>query len=225
MAGKELSRGVIVDFDFAVLDGAEILYSTASKLLADLGETLTPKREALHLAGGNYQGGIAELFAESGNKNDAAAAARDLATAFRDALAAKVAAGVPDGFKAFLKALAGKDLKVVVVSRVDAETLKAALGDAAGDHVVPYVETSVAYGGGKWDAWKRAASNTGLVEVLTVAVAGSGHGVKASLVAGFATTAVIHPHVAYQDFGGADTVFKALDAKAADDVLRLLRIA
>ena len=224
---KELSRGVIVDFDFAVLDGASLLFEAASKVLGKAGVTLDAKLEALHLTGGNYQGGIAELLEKTGKEGvDVAACAHELADEFRAALGKSLAdTGVSEGVKAFVRAIAAKDAKVVLDSRIDLEALKGALGDLVGDSVIPYAETSVTYGGGKWDAWKRAARATGLVDVLTSVVAGSGHGVKAALIAGFSAVAVIHPHVAYQDFGGADVVLKKFDEAAAASVLRLLRIS
>ena len=36
--------------------------------------------------------------------------------------------------------------------------------------------------------------------------------------------AVVHDHVAYQDFGGADVVVEKLDAKVADEVFRMLHL-
>ena len=58
----------------------------------------------------------------------------------------------------------------------------------------------------------------------TVGVTGSGHGVTAVLVAGMSAVAVIHDHVAYQDFGGADVAVEKLDAKVADEVFRMLHL-
>ena len=226
MEGMELSRGVIVDLDFAYFDGATLLFEAARKVLGEAGVELDVKREALHLVGGNYQGGISELFAEAGKEVDAVACAHAIADAFRGALEAELAAkGISEGFRNFAKAIVDKGAKVVLDSRINADVLKEALGDLAGDKVLPYAETSVTYGGGKWDAWKRAARATGLVDVLTSVVAGSGHGVKAALIAGFSAVAVIHPHVAYQDFGGAEVVLKTFDAKGAAEILRLIRVA
>ena len=102
----KMSKGVIVEFDFTVLNGAEILFNTAKKLLKGAGVELNTRFEALHLAGGNYQGGLAELFEATGRSGDAAALARELNTAFNSAVAAKAADAVTPAFKNFLKALA-----------------------------------------------------------------------------------------------------------------------
>ena len=125
----KMSKGVIVEFDFTVLNGAEILFDTAKKLLKGAGVELNARLEALHLAGGNYQGGLAELFEATGHSGDAAALARELNTAFNSAVAAKAADAVTPAFKSFLKTLADKGLKVVVATRGDAAALAAAIGD------------------------------------------------------------------------------------------------
>ena len=115
-------------------------------------------------------------------------------------------------------------MKVVVATRADIEQLRPALADLDADLVVPYAEPSNTYGNCKWDAWRRACNQNGLVNMLTVAVAGSGKGVKSALLAGMSALSVAHDHVAYQDFGGADVVVDAFDAKLAQEVLRMLHM-
>ena len=215
----KMSKGVIVEFDFTVLNGAEILFDTAKKLLKGAGVELNTRLEALHLAGGNYQGGLAELFEATGRSGDAAALARELNTAFNSAVAAKAADAVTPAFKNFLKTLADKGLKVVVATRGDAAALAAAIGD---DRVVAYAET---YGSCKWDVWKRACRLNGLHEMLVSAVTGSGFGVRAALIAGMSALGVTNERVAWQDFGGADKVVETLDKKAAEAVLQMLKVS
>ena len=48
-------RGVVVEFDFTAVDGAQLLFDAAKKRLADAGVDLDIKLEAKHLVGGNYQ--------------------------------------------------------------------------------------------------------------------------------------------------------------------------
>ena len=88
---KALPRGVVVEFDFTAIDGSQLLFDTAKKLLAPLGVDLTVKLEAIHLAGGNYQGGLTELFAALDVKQDSAKVAQDLAEAFKAALTERAA--------------------------------------------------------------------------------------------------------------------------------------
>ena len=218
----KISKGVIVEFDFTVLDGADILFNTAKTLLKGCGVALDIRLEAMHLAGGNYQGALAELLGKVGASGDAAALARELNTAFNAAVAEKAAAGVTTPFRNFVKTLLDKNVKVVVATRGDASTLAAAIGD---DRVAVYAEPSSTYGSCKWDAWKRACRLNGLHEMLTAAVTGSGFGVRAALVAGMSALGVTNAHVAWQDFGGADEVVDMLDKKAADAVLKMLKVA
>ena len=221
---KPLLRGVVIEFDFTAIDGGQLLFETARKILGAKGVDLTIKLEALHLAGGNYQGGLAELFRTLDKKCDPATTARDLHDAFAKALTAKAAAAVTPGLKAFIGALVEKDVKVVVATRSDLESLRPAFEGFDPEKVVLYAEPSMTYGNGKWDAWRRACSQNGLVDVLTVAVTGSGFGVKAALVAGMSAIAVVHDHVAYQDFGGADVVVDSFNAKLADEAFRMLHM-
>ena len=220
----ELKKGVIVEFDFAAMDGAEILYRTTEALLKSIDIGFSPRIEALHLAGGNYQGGLAEYFAVVKTKKTAAKAAKDLAEGFATALNAAVPKAVTAGFRAFVKALAEKGVKVVIATRADVETVKPAFADLLGENVVLYQETAQTYGSVKWDAWRCACAMNKLRNTMTLAVTGSGYGVKSALLAGMGSVAVVNDHVAYQDFGGADEVVKALDAKAAKTVLEILRV-
>ena len=219
-----LPRAVIVEFDFTVLDGADILFDVARKRLAECGIELTAKLEALHLANGNCQGAIKELFDRFGKKHDPAKTARELMDAFRAALTERLPEAIPDGFKAFVKALGAKGLKTVIATRADLEALRPALAEFDSEMVLAYSEPSMTYGNCKWDAWRRAARANGLHEILTVAVTGSGYGVKSALIAGLPAIAVVNDHVAYQDFGGADVVVKAFSAGLADDVMRMLHL-
>lgn len=221
---KTSSRGVIVEFDFTAVDGAQVLFDVAKKVLEAQGVKLTVKLEAMHLVGGNYQGALRELFETLEVQADPVTVAAELAEAFKAALTEKAAAAVTPGFKAFVQALTAKGLKVVIATRSDIEQLKPALADLDAALVVPYAEPSNTYGNCKWDAWRRACNQNELVNMLTVAVTGSGAGVKSALVSGMSALAVVHDHVAYQDFGGADDVVETFDAALAETVFRMLHM-
>ena len=127
-----LQRGVVVEFDFTAIDGSQLLFETAKKVLKGHGVDLTVKLEAMRLVGGNYQGGLSELFEFLGSKADAAKVAQELAEAFRAALGTQAVQAVTPEFKAFVKALVDKGVKVVVATRSDVEPLKAALAGIGG---------------------------------------------------------------------------------------------
>ena len=221
---KTIRRGVVIEFDFTAVDGAQVLFDTARKILEPEGVDLTIKLEALHLAGGNYHGGMAELFRAIDKEGDAGQVSRALAEAFAAEMTSRAAVAVTPGFKACVNALTAKGLKVVIATRANLDALKPACEGLDADNVVLYAEPSMTYGNCKWDAWNRACTTNELIPLLTVAVSGSRYGVKSALVAGMSAVAVVHDHVAYQDFGGADVVVEKLDAKVADEVFRMLHL-
>ncbi|MGN0853938.1 MAG: HAD family hydrolase [Kiritimatiellia bacterium] len=221
---EEQRKGVIVEFDFAAMDGANLLYRTTKALLEANEIGFDPRAEAQHLAGGNYQGGLAEYFESVKTKKTAAKAAKDLSDGFVAALDAAIPHAVTPSFKAFVKTLADKGVKVVIATRAHVETVRPAFADLLGDNVTLHQETSQTYGSVKWDAWRRACALNKIRNTRALAVTGSGFGVKSALLAGMGSLAVVNDHVAYQDFGGADETVETLDADAARRVLKILRV-
>lgn len=222
---KEIVKGVVVEFDFAVADGAQLLFDVTHDYLDGIGIELDIKREAIHLCGGNVQGGLKELFESLDDKHSPEKAAREIGEKFVKALRENVADAFTPGFRDFVRTLNENGVKVVIASRAGADAIAAQLGDLAGDLVVPFTEMSTTYGNCKWDAWRRSVRKNGLYEIMSAAVTGSGAGVKSALMAGLCALGVVHPHTEWQDFGGADAVVEALDASAAQTVLRMLHMA
>ena len=221
MAGK----GVIVDFDFAVANGAEILFETAKEFLKELdGIKLDASLEARYLAGNSYEEGFGRLFAVAKTKKTAPKAAREFAAAFARRLTDAVPKAVGPSAKNFIKALVEKNVKLVVATRAGLEAVKEALAFVPEGKIAFYQETSDCYGACRWDTWLRAAHDAQLVRLATVALAGSGFAVRSALRAGFGSVAVVSPHVAYQDFGGADAVLGELSGKTVRKLLETLRI-
>jgi phosphoglycolate phosphatase-like HAD superfamily hydrolase len=221
---ESVKKGVIVEFDFAAMDGAGLLFDVTKRFLAALDKIPFDERvEAQYLAGGNYQGALAEYFAVVKTKKLAAKAAKDLSAAFVSALNEAVPKSITQGFRKFVQTIAAKGVKIVISTRADVETVRPAFAGLLGDDVVLFQETSSTYGSVKWDAWRRACAMNKLRNFSTIAVTGSGFGVKSALVAGMGSVAVTSPHVAYQDFGGADEVVSELNAAAAKTILEILR--
>ena len=223
--GGEAKRGVIVEFDFTAMDGAELLYSTAEQLLSSIDVPFNRRVEAQYLAGGNYLGGLAEYFAVVKTKKTAAKAAKDLSEAFASAIAKEIPKALTPAFAAFVKTLAEKDVKVVLATRANVEAVAPAFEGLLSENVVLFQEVAQTYGCIKWDAWRRACAQNGLRNTASVAVTGSGFGVKSALLAGMPSIAVVRDHVAYQDFGGTDETVDKLDADAAKAILSIMRIA
>ena len=217
-------KGVVIEFDFTVLDGTTLLFDTTKRFLKGLdGIKFDVVAEARYLAGKGYADGFAALFESVKTKKTAQKAARDLSRTFADAVTAAVPDAITPAFKNFVKALVEKDVRVVIATRADREAVTPAFGALLGEKVSLYDENSQVYGSPRWDSWRRACTGAGLSRFSTLAVTGSGFGVKSALLAGLGSVAVANERVAYQDFGGADDVLNELSGSSAKKVLDCLK--
>ena len=213
-------RGVVVEFDFAAMDGAELLFKTTKKFLRDLDKiALDDALEARYLAGRTYLDGLTRLFAQAKTKKTAQKASRDLAAAFADAVTAAVSEAVGIPFRNFVKALVDAGFAVAIATRADLDAVRPAFESVLGEKVILYHEESDGYGFPTWESWRRACIALEMKHALVRAVAGSGFGVKTALVAGMKSIAVINDRIAYQDFGGAGEIIEELSGKTAKRVL------
>lgn len=215
-------RGVVVEFDFAAMNGAELLFKTTKKFLEDLDQiALDAALEARYLSGRTYSDGLARLFASVKTKKTAQKAARELATAFSSAVTAAVPEAVTVQFRNFIKALTDAGLAVAIATRADvnAEEVRSAFEPILGKRVILYHEESEAYGFPTWESWRRACMALEMKHAMVRTVSGSGFGVKSALVAGMRSVAVINDRVAWQDFGGASEIINELSGKTAKSVL------
>jgi len=115
-------------------------------------------------------------------------------------------------------------VRVVIATRADVEKVLPAFASMLSESIVLYHEESTTYGCVKWDVWRRACVANRLRPYSSVAVTGSGLGVKSALFAGIPAVAVSNDHVAYQDFSGADDVVNELNGTTAKKILGILRI-
>ena len=217
-----MNRGVVIEFDFAAMNGAELLFKTARGLLENLdGIVLDDVTEARYLAGRTYQDGLARLFAQVKTKKTVQKATRDLAAAFAKAVTAAVPAAVGAAFQNFVKGLSDAGLSVAIATRADIEAVRPAFESVLNERVILFHEESETYGFPTWESWRRACMALEMRHARVRAVSGSGFGVKTALVAGMRSFAVIHDRVAYQDFGGAGEILDGLSAAAAKRILAL----
>ena len=213
-------RGVVVEFDFAAMDGAGLLFKTTKKFLKDLDKiALDDALEARYLAGRTYLDGLTRLFAQAKTKKTAQKASRDLAAAFADAVTAAVSEAVGIPFRNFVKALVDAGFAVAIATRADLDAVRPAFESVLGEKVILYHEESDGYGFPTWESWRRACIALEMKHALVRAVAGSGFGVKTALVAGMKSIAVINDRIAYQDFGGAGEIIEELSGKTAKKFL------
>ena len=217
-------KGVVIEFDFTVVDGSKLLFATAKRFLEDLDKIKLDKvLEARYLAGNGYQEGLARFFSVVKTKKTAQKAARELSAAFCAAVTEAVPKSVGASFRNFVTTLVDRGVHVVISTRAAPEVVWRTLGpQLAGGGVSLYREVSDMYGSVRWDAWRRACLSAKLSHVSTLAIAGSGVGVKSALVAGMGAAAVENEHVAYQDFGGASVVVDGLSGKTSKRILHAL---
>lgn len=216
-------RGVVIEFDFAAMDGAGLLFQTAKKFLKGLDRiSLDETLEARHLAGRTYIDGLTRLFALAKTKKTALKAARDLAAVFSAAVTEAVpdAVGVP--FLNCVKTFVDAGITVGIATRADLDAVRPAFEAVLGENVVLLREESDGYGFPTWESWRRACMAMEMKHAMVRAVAGSGFGVKTALVAGMRSVAVINDRVAYQDFGGASEIVDELSGKTAKKILAAL---
>ena len=213
-------RGVVIEFDFAAVNGAKLLFETAKKFLRELDAIpFDDSLEARYLAGRTYLDGLTRLFAQAKTKKTAQKASRDLAAAFADAVtaAAPGAVGVP--FRNFVKALVDAGFAVAIATRADLDAVRPAFESVLGEKVILYHEESDGYGFPTWESWRRACMALEMKHASVRSVAGSGFGVKTALVAGMKSIAVTNDRIAYQDFGGAYEVVDELSGQTAKKFL------
>ena len=213
-------RGIVIEFDFAAMNGAELLFKTTKKFLRDLDKIpFDESLEARYLAGRSYSDGFTRLFAQSKTKKTAPKAARELAVAFASAVTAAVPTAVGIPFRNFVKAFVDAGFSIAIATRADLDAVRPVFESVLGETVILYHEESDGYGFPTWESWRRACMALEMKHATVRAVSGSGFGVKSALVAGMRSDAVINDRVAYQDFGGASEVANELSGKSAKKFL------
>ena len=223
LTGAQLQRGVIVEFDFAVLPGHRLLLDTCSARLAKEGVKLDATLMARFMIGKSFSSGLNALCTKQQKTIDIPAVIAECNEQFAAALKASLSE-VPAGFLAFVSAALSKGLKVVLVSRVESDAVRALFQVSATDKLVVVHETPNSFGFCSWDGWRRACRKNELHEQLCVAVAGCGVSVKGSLTSGLSVMVKENPLTNYQDVGGCDVRIGEFSAALADDAVRILRI-
>ena len=218
-----IGKGVVIEFDFAAMNGAELLFKTTKKFLRDLDKIpFDESLEARYLAGRSYSDGLARLFAQAKTKKTAPKAARELAVAFASAVTAAVPTAVGIPFRNFVKAFVDAGFSIAIATRADLDGVRPAFESVLDENVILYHEESDGYGFPAWESWRRACMALEMKHATVRAVSGSGFGVKSALVAGMRAVAVVNDRVAYQDFGGASEVADELSGKSARTFLAAL---
>ena len=219
----QLQRGVIVEFDFAVLPGHAFLKDICSMRLEKEGVKLDAKLMARYMGGKSFSSGLNALCNKLQKTLDVPAVIAECNGQFAEALKGALPK-VPAGFIAFVKALLAKEIKVVIVSRADSESVRAVFSDVQSDKLVIMHDVANSFGFCSWDGWRRAARKNDLHERLCVAVAGCGFSVKGALTSGMGVLVKDNAVTEYQDISGCDLKISEFAVGLVDDVTRILRV-
>jgi len=219
---KRVQRGMIVEFDYVVLPGHQLLLDVCKAQFEEVGLKVDAALMAHHMYGKSFANALNALASSQQKTVDAHAIIPVCNTAFSAALTAALA-DVPAAFVKFVEAVVAKGVKVIIISRANAEAVRALFPNVT-DNLVVQTDTSSGFGFLGWDVWRRAARKNDLRERLCVAVTGSGFSVKGVLTSSMGAMYKDNPLVAYQDFSGGDVAIREFDAALVGDVARILRI-
>lgn len=218
-----LPHGVVVEFDFAVLNGHRVLRDVCAVRLKREGIKFDDNLACRVLTKKTLRTTLEQLFEQHEKSVDVDGVIADITSEFSAKLKGSLK-DVPAGFKEFVKAVLGRNLKVVIVTNLNQELVEQVFTDIATDKLAVVSEAKLSSGAFSWERWRRASRKCGLFERLSVAVAGSGYSVKGALIAGMGIMSKSSPEVEYQDFGGSDVWIEEYSGELLDDVLRLLHI-
>jgi len=221
---RDIPRGVIVEFDFTVLPGHQLLLDVCKEQLAAAGLEVDATLIARYMFGKPFTHALEALAASQGKTlEDAPGLIAACNTAFSTALTTALTEA-PADFVKFAKAITAKGVKLIVISRANADAVKALFATVQ-ENLTVQTDTSSGFGFLGWDVWRRAARKNNLRERLCVAITGSGFSVKGVLTSSMGGTLFkVNPLVAYQDFSGGDNAIQKFDASVVNDVTRILRI-
>lgn len=222
---SKLQRGVLVEFDFAVMPGHQIMLDVCKEQLAKEGLKVDALLMARYMFGRSFVAGLSALCraqdVSSFEVSEMAAACNEI---FAERIKAKFK-DIPKGFKEFVNAVAAKGLKVVIFSQVESEAIQAVFPDLSEEQLGVSEDLTSSFCFTSWEGWRRFARKNGLHERLCVSIAGSGLSVKGSLTSGVSAIVKDNEMVAYQDISGYDKQIEEFDASLMDEVERLLHLA
>ncbi len=220
-----LQRGLLVEFDFAVMPGHQIMLEVCKEQLTKSGVKIDEVLMARYMFGRSFVAGLSALYrAQELSSYEVA----DRVAACNEAFAARIKADlaeIPPGFKDFIKAVAAREIKVVLFSVAESEAVQAAFADMPENLFAVSEDLTSSFGFTSWEGWRRFARKNSLHERLCVSVCGSGLSVKGALTSGISSIVKDNAVVAYQDISGFDKQIEKFDAGLADDVVRLLHLS
>ncbi|MFO7936482.1 MAG: hypothetical protein R6V06_02620 [Kiritimatiellia bacterium] len=221
---SRLQRGVLVEFDYAVMPGHRIMLDVCKKKFAEHKLEIDGILMARYMFGRSFVAGLSALCrAQDISSFEVSDMAEECNNLFAERVKAELK-DVPGGFIDFVKALAEKELKVVLFSRVESEVLQALFPDLTEEQLGVSEDMTSSFCFTSWEGWRRFARKNDLHERLCVSICGSGLSVKGALTAGVSSIVRENDMVAYQDISGCDKKIEEFDPSLIKEVERLLHL-
>jgi len=212
-----LAFGLIVDFDYTVVDGISLLQDVATKVLSSAGASVSPVTFTRKLFGFKTVSAIKALLGPSSKTStesvvstiastmDQAIEDASVNTHILDVCRKAMDEGVQVAFVT-ARSLATVEEKLEASGFTDAEVIKVERCERFGEYAV--------------DAWVRAARVIHLSPRECSVIAATAMSIRQAVMAGMRTVALINPIISFQDFSGSDIIIENADiASAADKVL------
>ena len=221
---SKLQRGVLVEFDFAVMPGHQIMLDVCKEQLAKEGIKIDKILMARYMFGRSFVAGLSAMCrAQEVTSFEVSEMAATCNGIFAERIKAKLK-DIPKGFKDFAKAVADKGLKIVLFSQVESEALQAVFSDLTDEQLGVSEDLTSSFCFTSWEGWRRFARKNGLHERLCVSIAGSGLSVKGALTSGVSVIVKDNDMVSYQDISGYDKQIEEFDTSLIKEVERLLHL-
>lgn len=204
--------GLIVDFDYTVVDGITLLQDVATKALSSAGATVLPVTFTRKLFGFKTVSAIKGLLGPA-SRTSTESVVSTIAGSMDQAIeCAPMNAWVLDVCQ---KAMA-EGVRVVFVTARSLALVEEKLGASGfADAPVIKVERCERFGEYAVDAWERAARVIGMSPRVCSVIAATAMSIRQAMMAGMRTVAVINPIISFQDFSGSDIIVEKSDVASA----------
>ncbi|MBP5319693.1 MAG: hypothetical protein J6334_01800 [Kiritimatiellae bacterium] len=221
---QQLKRGVLVEFDYAILPGHDLLLDVCTKRFAKEGVKADFMLLAKTLYGKSFAAGFNDLFTKLEKTLDVPALVAECQESFTKRLD-EAMPKVPASFVPFVKALLEKNIRVAVLSRLEPEKVRTVFDDFESEHLVFQSDTSSGFGFHNCESLRRYTRKSGIYERLTMAVVASGNSAKNALTCGMSVLAKPNAYTEFQDFSGCDLVIDDFATSIIPEILPVLRLA
>ncbi len=215
-------RGVLIEADFVVLPGMELLLEAYTARLAKEGIKLKQDLFLRCLFGKPPTRGMTALLEKSGKTGESAALASECLAAYLAALQ-ESAGKARDGVMAFAKDVASRGVKVGLITQLPEEAAKQVYANLLGDNVVTITEMTHNVGMYGWDGWRRTARKLQVGERLCLAIS-SPASARGALAAAMRLAVISDPNLEHFDCGGADLLVENFTPAIRTEALGLLKI-